>query len=186
MLLNRVTVLDKGFVALVSVNITGRELQNIQDHYFRTKVNMKLIELCSATLVVKCPLFVQLNMSQYGFNIVSTPSNNVEAYVPDIGSIQGDVLIDRQRMSNYIKATTEALLLNQKGMPMDGADEFTAQMMTPVNVYNEIIVHGSLRQWVNFLNQTNLPLSILSYQKAILELLKVEWTNIESFKKILK
>lgn len=186
MLLNKVEVLDKGFVAPLSVNITGKELQQIQDEYFRTKVNMKLLNLCSATIVIKCPLFVQLNLSQYGLDIVSTPSDDIEAFVPDLTMIKGDTLEDRTRMHQYIQATTEALILNQKGMPMDGADELTSQMLTPINTYNEIIVHGGLRQWVNFLNQKRLPDAVEKYRSTILDILKADWSNISKLMEILR
>lgn len=186
MLLNKIKVLDKGFVAPLSTNITGRELQDIQDTYFKTKVNMKLLNLCSATVVIKCPLFVQLNLSQYGLDIISTPSNDVEAFIPDLTLIRGDSLEDRQHMHAYIRATTEALLLNQKGMPMDGADELTAQLLTPISTYNEIIVHGGLRNWVDFLNQKKLPDAMEKYRLAVLDVLKADWANIEKLMEILK
>ena len=179
-------VLDKGFVALLESTCSGKQLQDLQDTYFKTKVNMKLLRLCSATLIIKCPIFVQLNLSQYGFDLISTPSDKVEAFIPDLTAVAGETLEDRQRMAQYINATTEALLLNGKGMTMDGADNFTSQMLTPISVYNEIIVHGSLREWISFLNQKNLPDSMESYRKAIQERLSVEWTNLEQLKKILK
>ena len=178
MLLNKINVLDKGFVALLTSNMPGSQLQDVQNEYFKSKINMKLIDLCSATVVIKCPLFVQLNLSQFGFNIISTPSDDVEAYIPDVGEIEGDSLADRQRMAQYIKATTEALLLNQKGMPMDGADDLTSQLLTPISIYNEIIVHGSLRQWVNYLKQTKLPPSLEIYVTTLTGLLSVEWGNL--------
>lgn len=186
MLLNKVNVLDKGFVALLDSNCPGKMLQDLQDTYFKASTNMKLLNLCSATIIIKCPLFIQLNLSQYGFDIVSTPSGDIEAYIPDIGEIEGESLADRQDMSNYIEQTTEALLLNQKGMPMDGADEFTSQLLTPITVYNEIIVHGDLRKWVNYLSQKSLPKPLKSYQTALASILKVEWGNLEALLKILK
>lgn len=186
MVLNKVKVLDKGFVAPLSSNITGKQLQQIQDEYFRTKVNMKLLNLCSATIVIKCPLFVQLNLSQYGLNIVSTPSDDVEAFIPDLTMIEGDSLEDRQHLHQYIKATTEALILNQKGMPMDGADELTAQMLTPINTYNEIIVHGGLREWINFLNQKKLPDAIEKYRSTVFDILRADWGNLDKLMEILK
>lgn len=186
MLLNKISVLDKGFVGLLTSNVDGKQLQDIQDTYFKTKINMKLLSLCSATMIVKCPLFVQLNLSQYGFDIVSTPSDDVEAYIPDVAAVSGETTSDRQRMAQYIETTTDALLLNQSGMPMDGADDFTSQMLTPINTYNEIIVHGGLRQWVNFLNQKNLPAPVESYRKSLLGILEVEWKNISHLMKMLK
>ena len=186
MLLNKIKVLDKGFVAPLSVNITGKELQNIQDKYFKTKVNLKLLNLCSATLVIKCPLFVQLNLSQYSLDIVSTPSDNIEAFIPDLTLINGSSLEDRQRMFQYISATTEALILNQKGMPMDGADEITSQLLTPISTYNEIIVHGKLRSWIEFLNQKRLPEAMEKYRLTIFDVLKADWANLDKLMEVLK
>lgn len=186
MLLNKIKVLDKGFVSLLASNITGKQLQDIQDTYFRTKTNLKLLNLCSATIVIKCPLFVQLNLSQYGFDIVSTPTDNIEAFIPDLSMISGKSLEDRDSIATYIKTTSEALILNQVGMPLDGADDFMSQILTPINTYTEIIVHGELRKWVNFLKQKNLPNSMQNYQKALSTILRVEWGNIEELQKILR
>jgi hypothetical protein len=146
MLLNKINVLDKGFVALIDSSGNSKLLQDLQDTYFKTKINTKLLELCSATLIIKCPLFAQLNISQFGFDIVFTPSDEVEAYLPDISSVSADTLEDRQRICNYISATTEALLLNHKGLSMDGADSLTAQILTPISVYNEIIISGNIKK----------------------------------------
>ena len=184
--MNKVNVLDKGFVALLEASCTGKQLQDLQDTYFKTKVNLKLLSLCSATLIIKCPLFVQLNLAQFGFNLISTPSDKVEAFIPNVSDIDGNTLEDRQEIEKYIRVTTEALLLNSKGMEMDGGDSFTAQLLTPISIYNELIVNGSLREWVNFLNQKNLPDSMGNYQKAVSAILSVEWRNLEDLQKILK
>lgn len=186
MLLNKENVLDKGFVAPLEFSGGGRILQDLQDEYFKTKINMKLLSISTATLVIKCPLFVQINIAQFGLDVINTPSDNVEAYIPDVSMIEGESLEDRQNIERYIKATTEALLLNQKGMTMDGSSDFTAQLLTPISVYNEIIVSGKLEQWVNYLNQKRLPREMELYQKAINGILASEWKNIEGVKKALK
>ena len=186
MLLNKTNVLDKGFVAMIDKSGNAALLQNLQDTYFQTKINVKLLDLSSATFIIKCPLFVQLNLSQFGFDIITTPSNDIEAYLPDISSVSADTLEDRQRICNYITATTEALLLNHKGFSMDGADKFTSQMLTPINVYNELIVSGSLRKWLQYLNHTNVPLQLKEYQEAVRAHLLTEWKNLEKMAKILK
>lgn len=186
MLLNKVNVLDKGFVSLIESNCTSVTLQSLQDNYFNTKINLKLLDLCSATFIIKCPLFVQLNLSQFGLNLISTPSPQVEAFIPTVADVSGDTLEDKQRLVDYIKNTTEALLLNSKGMTMDGADNLTAQMLSPISVYNEIIVHGNLKQWINFINQSKLPDAIENYRKEIETLLKVEWKNLDKIKTLSK
>jgi hypothetical protein len=180
MLLNKLNVLDKGFVAPVAFTGNGKLLQDLQDHYFKTRANLKLLDISSAVLVIKCPLFVQLNLSQYGLNIITTPSDNVEAYIPDISMIEGESLEDRQEIARYIELTTEALILNHKGMAMDGSSRFTAQLLTPITVYNELVVSGKLVNWLQFLKQRQLPKELELYRKSVEDILSVEWRNIDS------
>ena len=180
MLLNKLNVLDKGFVAPVAFVGNGKLLQDLQDHYFKTKTNLKLLEIASATLIIKCPLFVQLNLSQYGLNIITTPSDSVEAYIPNISMIEGESLDDREEIRTYIEMTTQALLLNQKGITMDGASRFTAQLLTPITVYNELIVSGKLNNWLSFLRQNKLPKELEMYRKSVQDTLSSEWRNIEA------
>lgn len=184
MLLNKNNVLDKGFVAPLCFNGGGRLLQDLQDHYFKANVNMKLLSISTATLVIKCPLFVQLNLSQYGFDIISTPSDGVEAYTPDLSMINGETIEDKQRVVDYISKTTEALMLNEKGMTMDGVDPFTSQLLMPITVYNELIVHGSLGDWLIYLKQSRLPKELEAYRCQVKEVLETEWKNVDSLLKL--
>jgi hypothetical protein len=178
-LLNKVIVLDKGFVAPLCFSGNGKILQDLQSFYFSTgAANLRLMDIATATLVIKCPLFIQLNLSQYSFSILNTNSKNIEAYIPDITMISGGSLEERQEFARYIEMTTEALILNQKSIPMDGGSVFTAQLLTPINVYNEIIVHGKLSSWVEFLKQKRLPLELELYRKTIEDALLCEWKNI--------
>jgi hypothetical protein len=183
MLLNKINVLDKGFVAPLVISGEGKLLQDIQDHYFRTKTNLKLLELCNIALVIKCPLFVQLNLSQYGLNIITTPSDNVEAYIPDVSMIDGESLEDRQEIARYIDVTTEALLLNHKGIAMDGGSRFTAQLLTPITVYNELIVSGKLELWLKFLKQKSLPKELELYRSSVQSVISTGWRNIDQLMK---
>lgn len=186
MLLNKLNVSDKGFVALLEVSGSGKILQQLQDCYFTSRVNSKLLDIANATLVIKCPLFVQLNMSQFGFSIITTPPKEIEAYIPDLSEISGDSLEDRQEIYNYIKITTEALLLNQKGLSMDGADTTTAQLLMPISTYNELIISGSLKQWIAYISQKDLPSPMNLYQRRVEDCLTLHWKNIENLKKIQK
>lgn len=186
MLLNKINVLDKGFVALIDSSGNAKLLQDLQDTYFKTKINMRLLDVASATLIIKCPLFVQLNISQYGFDLIHLPSDQVEAYIPDVAGVSADTLADSQRICNYIAATTEALLLNHKGFSMDGADPFISQLLTPISVYNEILVSGNIKKWIMYLNQTNLPKQMEQYREAIKSVLLAEWKNLEKLQKMLK
>jgi len=184
MLLNQLNVDDKGFVAMIDSYGGSKVLQNIQDTYFSSKINMKLLDFSGAILMIKCPLFVQLNICQFGFNMMPLPSKEVEVYIPDISQISGQTLEDREEIFSYIQATSEALILNQKGLSMDGADAVTSQLLMPISTYNEIIVSGSLKQWFNYLNQTELPNQINNYQKQIENCMSVVWKNISTLRKM--
>lgn len=185
MLLNKLNVGGIGFVALLESSGNGRLLQDIQDEYFKTKVNIRLLELSNAVLVIKCPLFVQMNLSQHGLNVISTPTSEVEAYVPDLSEITGNSIEDRVAIEEYLKITTEALLLNQKGLPMDGADKFLSQILTPISVYSELIVSGNIRQWINFVSQKSLPAQVESYRLKVEEIMMNEWKNLKALQNLL-
>jgi hypothetical protein len=77
--------------------------------------------------------------------------------------------------------TTEALLLNHKGITMDGGSRFTAQLLTPITVYNELVVAGKLANWLSFIKQKQLPKELEVYRKAVEEVLRVEWKNLDQF-----
>jgi hypothetical protein len=76
--------------------------------------------------------------------------------------------------------------LNQQGLPMDGADAFTSQILTPISVYSEIIVSGNIRQWVSFVSQKGLPDQVENYRKEIEGILLNEWKNLEALKMLLQ
>jgi hypothetical protein len=94
--------------------------------------------------------------------------------------IEGESLEDRQEIARYIELTTEALLLNHKGLAMDGSSRFTAQLLTPITVYNELIVSGKLINWIQFIKQKQLPKELELYRKSVEDILSVEWRNIDS------
>lgn len=184
MLLNKNKVLDKGFVAPLCFSGGGKLLQDLQDHYFKANVNFKLLNISTATLIIKCPLFVQLNLSQYSLDIISTPSDDVEAYLPDVSMVNAQTLEDKERVVKYIEQTTDALLINKDGMAIDGVDKFTSQLLMPITVYNELIVHGSLGDWLTYVKQNKLPKELEVYRCQILEVLKTEWKNMDLLMKM--
>ena len=184
MILSIENVLDKGQVALISSSNDSKMLQDIQHTYFKTSFKKELLEIANATLMIKCPLFVQLNLSKFNFNIINIPLDKIDAYVPNVNEVGGKTLEDKRRIYKYLDQTVNALILNAKGMPMDGCDEFIAQTVMPIGTYSKLIVHGNLRTWLDFLKQSNLPKPIDSYRSIILEVLRAEWKNISALAKM--
>ena len=178
MLLAKQEVLDKGFVAPMSFSNTGKELQDIQHTYFKTKTNMRLMDIATATLMIKCPLFVQLNLAHY-LKLINVTEDKIEAYKPDVSEINTGSMSEDMRVTAYLNSTTESLIFNSLSLPEDGCDPFLAQILMPVSVYNKLIVHGALSDWVKFIKQKDLPKPILAYQSTIYDVLLAQWTNLK-------
>jgi hypothetical protein len=85
MMLNRLPVLDKGYVALLSVSCNFDKCNEIALEFFKRSDSSFLKEFSTLTLVVKCPLFIQLNLSTFNLRLMSIPQEEVEAYVPNVG-----------------------------------------------------------------------------------------------------
>ena len=177
MLLNPIPCLDKGWVALISSSCTSEKLNDVAMEFFKKDDSHFLRELSTLTLVIKCPLFLQLNLSTHDFKIVSTPVTDVEAYCPNVGEIGAPDLGTSRDISANIKATTDALLINPKAYQEDGCDRFMSQIITPINTYTTLIVHGSYNEWKRFCNQQRLPAPTKSYVKAITQIMNAEWRS---------
>ena len=178
MLLNRIPCLDKGFVAVVSSHNDCQKLSDIADNILSpSQVTNRVFDISSLTLMVKCPLFIQLNLSQFGFDMIYGKQDDVEAYVPNETEIGSPELETNRLISDDMKRTTEALLINPKAYQADGCDRFVSQVMTPINVYTTIIVHGSYDQWKRFIEQKNLPAPVETYRSAVDQIMSAEWND---------
>jgi len=181
--MNSQPVLDHGYVACLSTSNDGQALSNIQKTFLGDSINQKLLRIANATFVIKMPLFVQINVSQYDLEIIPTNRlKEIEAYIPDVTDIKCPNTQDSQRIKEYLEQTTEAIILNGKAFPMEGCNEFVAQSQMPISVYNEVIVHGSLYEWLKFLKQKKLPKPVEAYRYQIEQILKADWKNLDKLK----
>ena len=184
MILAEQPVLDKGWIALTAHSNEGKELQDLQHTYFKTEIQPTFLEIANATFIFKCPLFVQLNLSKFYFKLINIPSEEIESYIPSLSDIGTGSNDDDMFMMNYLRQTTDSLVMNSKALPFDKCDPFIAQTLMPVSVYNKVVVHGTLLQWLKFLKQKNLPKPIESYRSQVQEALKAQWKNIDTLIKM--
>ena len=175
MLLNKLPCLDKGYVAQLASSCDTHRLNEISMEFFKRDDSKFLREISTLTVVMKCPLFVQLNLSTHNLKIISAPVAEVEAYVPNVGEIGAADVATNKEISDNMKATTDALLINPAAYQKDGADRFISQVLTPVSTYTTIIVHGSYNEWRRFCEQQKLPAAIKPYVKAVTQLINAEW-----------
>ena len=182
--LNKISVLDKGYVALVSTSCDGKSLKGLEDSYFNNAINRELWHLASMTILVRCPLFKQLNFSsKCNLRVVQLPHKDLEAYIPDVSEIHTGSSEDDSEMAQYIKSSTEALLITQKALQKDKCDKFVSQVITPISVYNEVIVHGTLNEWLRYIKQKQLPKQLEAYRSAIEGIMAAEWKELDTYKK---
>lgn len=176
MLLNKIPVLDKGFVSEFDAACNSQKLDKLAQEYFGQLKDDTLKEkVGSLTLLIKCPLFLQLNLSLFGLTIASIPQPSVDVYLPGVGEIGAPTLEATNAIASDIKRTSEALLINPLAYQQDGCDRFTSQVLTPINTYTTILVHGMYNNWCRFTSQNNAPNCILAYMNAVEQILKAEW-----------
>lgn len=179
MLLNKMLCLDKGYVAFISASNSGKLSKEIRDEFFKSSsspdLNSFFKSIGSLTIAIRCPLFVQLNLSKFSLDINIAPDENVEAYLPDLSEVGTKDFEDSKVIADDIMRTTEALLINPKAYQHDGCDKFVSQVITPINIYTTLIAHGKLNNWLTFCKQANLPRPIEVYRKGVEDIIRSEW-----------
>lgn len=175
--LNEIPVLDKGYVAVHSCSPSGNELQALSLDFFRKQHSSGLDRIVHINLQIKCPLFVQLSFSALGFICIAKRhgDGDIEAFIPTIAEVNAQSLGASREIQEDIERTTHALLINPKAYQADHCDSFISQVISPVSVYNTLIISGSLEQWNAYINQVGLPAPIESYRKAIQNAIQAEY-----------
>ena len=178
MLLNKIPVLDNGYVALIGSACPTPIFTGVLEEFFKAKHTDTLNKVCYATLAFKAPIFVQLYLAQNGLTMVSTRVGELQAYLPGVGEIgSGDHQTDRD-ISDDIARTTEALLINPIAYQKDKCDPFISQVIMPVSTYDTFLVGGSLEVWKQVYSSRTTPAPIKSYLLAVEQIIKVEWKHV--------
>lgn len=176
MLLNKIPVLDKGYVALIDSCNTTSKLRDIGAEFYGGEYPTSLEALGSMTVAIKCPLFFQLAISKYNFKVIdANNSGALEAYKPNPGEIGAPDRLDATAIADDISRTTDALLINPRAYQADGCDRFVSQLTTPINVYTTLIVSGSYSEWCKLAYQTKLPGVIEAFSVALQQIIESEW-----------
>jgi hypothetical protein len=178
-LLNKTPVLDKGWVAFYSSSLSQEDFGEVLKGCFRGIVDNRITDLTYVLLSIKCPLFVQLTFSEYQLAAISERvGGKPEAYIPDIAAIGSPSLETNQLIQADMEQTTEALLLNPSSYQQDNCDLFISQVISPISIYNTLIVGGSLTSFTRYVEQKSLPKPIEAYRKAIEDCLHGEYNKV--------
>ena len=180
MLLNKLPVLDKGHVAFIDSSLSGKVMKSIEDHHFKGKINKELLESASLTMEIRCPLFFLTFLLQHGVKTVNTIEKEIECYIPDVSEIKTSDIAVNKDIADHMKQTTEALLMTSKAFEQDGLDKSTSYLLTPVSVYNTVVVTGSLTQWIKLISKKR-PYAIQAYNDVIKDVMEAEWPKLHTY-----
>jgi len=184
-MLNKTPVLDKGWVALFSGSPMREDFKRVLKTHFRGAIDNRITDMTNVMLSIKCPLFVQLTFSEYGLTCSSEKtSEKPEAYIPDINAIGAQDLETGKTIQADIEMTTEALLINPQAYQSDHCDRFVSQVISPISIYNTLVVYGSLTSWMRYIEQVGLPKPIECYRKAIEDAIHGEWDLVVQLMRI--
>ena len=177
MLLSKIPVLDKGYVALIDSCNTTSKLREIGAEYFGGEYPTSLESLGSMTVAMKCPLFFLMHLSKFNLKVIDAnpTTGKLDAYLPNAGEVGAPERLDSEAIADDISRTTDALIVNPRSYQADGADRFVSQLTTPINVYTTIIVAGSYSEWCSLAFAEKLPGPIKAYTTAIEQILTTEW-----------
>lgn len=178
MLLNKIPVLDDGYVALISSALSHSTYQDVVDEFFGARDHIGLRDLAYGVCVFRAPIFVQLYIAQNGLHLLSSRQDTLGAYKPNAGEIGCSDHETSKLIADDIQRTTDALLINPSAYRSDGADPFISQLIMPISTYATFIVGGTLKQWIEFYQAKNVPDPIKAYKNAVEQIVKAEWKNV--------
>jgi len=172
--MNKIPVLDKGYVGLLSSSLKGKDIVMLKSLLPRGTANESILDLPRVHLVIKCPIFVQTSTANY-CTWHKTRDNSLECFIPSINDINARDLQTSKDIQQAIEQTTEALMMNPKSFAMDGCDAHIAQCIVPVSAYTTFIATGSLSDWISYINREDFPVPVKAYCEAIRQILLADW-----------
>jgi hypothetical protein len=181
MTLNKIPVLDKGWISLLSTSITEEQLRELYKTLYRNRKQFISSDRIQVHMYIKSPIFVQLTFGAHGMDIdngINGASGDIQAYIPTLNEIKARDLESSTLIAKDIEQTTEALLVNPKSYQMDACDIFISQVITPISVYNTYLVSANLSKWIEYIKRDGLPSPIEEYRLAIEKRLKAEWPSM--------
>lgn len=175
MLLSKIPVLDKGYVAVIDSCNTTSKLREIGAEFFGGEYPTSLEELGSMTVAIKCPLFFQLYLSKFNLKVINADSGHIEYFRPNAGEVAASDVVTSEAIADDLARTADALIINPKAYQADGCERFISQVNTPISIYTTLIVSGHYSEWCKIITPAILPGPIKAYTTAIEQILTSEW-----------
>jgi hypothetical protein len=184
--LNRLPVLDHGYVSLMSCSPSYSDHLEIRSSMFRNRLTSQAIDMIYVHLQVKCPYFILIPMVSSGIRCTSSVSQASDAFCPTVDMIASGSTANDRDISESMKMTVESLMLNQKSYVHDGCNAFVASVTTPVSAYWEGVMYASMGEWSRFMFAKDLHPIVKQYQRAVHDAVSIEYKNLEDIKRFIQ
>jgi hypothetical protein len=171
--------LDYGSVELLSCAPDGNQLKSIVDVMRRGRVGPQILKLPVVYFKFIAPIFVVNSMGT--FRKIQDDNYVPETYFPKIDDISARDLETSEAIQESLSATLDAGIVNRTTYIEDGCNQFTATLTSTVCTYWSGIVYGDLETWYQFFSQKHAPSQIKTYQKAVEDLLVVEYRDLDDY-----
>lgn len=171
--------LDKGFVEFLSASPDRKTMEYIVDTMKRGRIPTGLTRMTSVCMKVKAPLFVLMAMGR--FCKIQDDSYVPEVYVAVVDDIKTPHLQTSADICESINMTIDAGDANREAYKADGCNGFVAAFTSTVATYWQGIAYADLQTWIDFANEKHAPHHIAVYQKAVQEILAVEFPRLDDF-----
>lgn len=181
--LNRIPVLDHGYVRPVGFCPSSSDLDKLRSSHFRNTYPASILDMTSVVLEIRCPYFILIPLVSAGVRASSSMSSAEIAYSPTVDRINSGKLESDREISESMKMTIESLMINQKAYVHDGCNHFVAALTTPVAAYWEGVLQGSLPTWIRFYGAKGLHPLVGEYQRTISQIISSEYKNIHDIQK---
>ena len=182
--LNRIPVLDHGYVRLVSASPTEKVLDTIKRRAYRGATTPAMIAMPSVTLEIRLPYAVLISLTSQAIRFTPYLDMDVnlvlEPNEADIGSPSLEV---SREIAASMKSTVNALVTNQHSYVADGCDRSIATITTPIAAYWEGVATAQLDTWIQVINTKGSPRLVQAYQIAIANAISTEFKSLDEFTK---
>lgn len=181
--LNKLPVLDKGYVAMMSCSPSYQEHVRMMSSFFRNRLTQNLIDVTYVHLEVKCPYFILIPMISSNIKVISSVNQATDAFVPTVEHISSGSLDNDRDISESMSITIDSLMLNQKAYVHDGCNALVASLTTPVAAYWDGVMYASMSEWARFMFAKGLHPIVKQYQTAIYNAISTEYKNLEDIRR---
>jgi len=171
--------LDKGYVELLSASPTGKQMVHIVNVVRKGAVGPQLLKIPMVYFNVKAPLFVIMTMGNIRY--ITDANQTGECYLPNIDDVGCTDIDTSKDIVESMSSTIEAGEINREMYVKDGCNRFLAQVTSTVATYWRGMMYADLETWCNFFSQKHAPHQIRVYQKAVEDLLRVEYQDLDDY-----